>query len=233
MRKGDARPYHPTLIRKVFEDLTERDVAIADIGHLLGITPRTISYWMTTAKLRRGRKTTPEQLDKAVLVAQTYGEDRKLASNKEMYVPEFRPLTAVHKEYIEKGFYETEGKKEVDPEMAVAFGGVVACVDRQISLLEHTADQSDTPQEVSKALVAAIALKQLREVFVDPPTVNSWNDVEKIVNMLRNAMDITNNSGQKTIGVDVNILSFNPAEKTKKSRGKVIDAETMNVAVEG
>lgn len=228
-------PFPPELVRRVLDDVANCGVSPKDIFSLIDLSKDTIGNWLQLGGIRKGVKATDAELDAAVKTISTAGIDRRKETG--LYDPklivkcEYRDLTGPQREYVEVGFLAMDETPDTrTPQEMAAFAGVLSVVDRQLEMLDTMSHTAESIQEVTASLSAAIALKQLRDIFLDPPRVKDWKDVKVVVDMAREALDmnrkVKESAVQSRTSVDVNILSFNPnAAKAKKT--VTLDAEVM------
>ena len=130
---------------------------------------------------------------------------------------------------MEKGFHLTDAAAAKNtPESAVAFAGVLACVERQLNYLEQTAERAETIQDVAAALTAGIGLKQLKEIYTDPPRIDNWKDVKIINDMVRDSLGMNRKEtdAPTSRAVDAKILGFHP-NKVKQAKTITLDTESL------
>ena len=115
------------------------------------------------------------------------------------------------------------------PESAVAFAGVLACVERQLDFLETQAEKSETIQDVAAALTAGIGLKQLKEIYTDPPRIDNWKDVKIINDMVRDSLGMNRKEteGPQSRAVDAKILGFHPKQVKQAKIAVTLDTESL------
>jgi hypothetical protein len=232
---NDTKPYPPELLRRVLSDIANEGIDSPKIADLIGLVPVTIRNWTTRAKVKRGVRMTDEQIEEAVQICLTSGRKRfdELGTKAGYLDSGFRTLTTKQEEYIEKGFHATDAAPPAHTKGdAVAFAGVLACVERQLNYLEQTAGSSETIQDVTSALVAAIGLKQLKAIYTDPPKVDNWKDIKTITDMTREALDMNRKKDEavRSNRVDAKILGFHP-NQTKAAKGVTLDVDTLNEEV--
>jgi hypothetical protein len=235
-KPNDSKPFPPEFIRRVLSDCANEGVAPDKIADLTGAIPNTVKAWASRGKVKRGCKMNDAELDEAVKMCLTAGRKRfteELQTGKEYKDSGYRQLTSKQQEYVEKGFHLTDAAPPANtPGDAVAFAGVLACVERQLNYLEQTAGSSETIQDVTAALVAGIGLKQLKAIYIDPPRIDNWKDVKTITDMTREALDMNrkqNDAPSKT-RVDTKILGFHPSQ-AKPAKGVTLDVEALNEQV--
>jgi len=229
---NDRRPYPPELLRRVIADIANEGITSTKIADLIGVIPITLKNWTTRAKVKKGCPMTDEQIEEAVIICLTHGrKDFEKITDLEYKDKGFRSLTAKQKEYVEKGFHLTDISSPTNTaESAVAFAGVLACVERQLNYLEQQAERSETIQDVAAALTAGIGLKQLKDIYTNPPRIDNWKDVKIINDMVRDSLGMNrkeNKEPPKHGGVDAKILGFHP-NQVKSAKGVTLDVETFN-----
>lgn len=231
---NDRRPYPPELLRRVISDVANEGIAYSKIGDLIGVIASTVRNWVDRGQVKKGLPMTEEEIDTAVKTCLTWG--RKAFSeitDKEYRDKGFRSLTAKQKEYVEKGFLLTDmAAPKNTKESAVAFAGVLACVERQLNYLEQQAESAETIQDVAAALTAGIGLKQLKDIYTNPPRIDNWKDVKIINDMVRDSLGMNRKEtgGTKRSGVDAKILGFHP-NQAKPAKSVTLDVETLNEEV--
>jgi hypothetical protein len=232
-KPNDRQPYPPELLRRVLSDIANEGIEAAKIADLIAVVPATIKNWTTRAKVKRGVSMTDEQIEEAVRICLTWGRKsfEEMGVKKEYRDNGFRTLTTKQQEYVEKGFNATDAAPPAHTrEDAVAFAGVLSCVERQLSYLEQTAGSSETIQDVTAALVAGIGLKQLKAIYTDPPKIDNWKDVKTITDMTRDALGMNNKQSSETPKdrrVDPKILGFHP-NQAKPAKGVTLDVDALN-----
>jgi hypothetical protein len=227
---NDRRPYPPELLRRVISDIANEGIDGSKIGDLIGLLPSNVKNWMSRGKVKKGCPLTEEQIEEAVNVCLTWGrKEFSKITDKEYRDKGFRSLTAKQKEYVGKGFHLTDvAAPKNTRESAVAFAGVLACVERQLQYLEQTAEKSETIQDVAAALTAGIGLKQLKEIYTDPPRIDNWKDVKIISDMVRDSLGMNRKeAAPASRGVDAKLLAFHP-NQAKRAKGVTLDVETLN-----
>lgn len=111
----------------------------------------------------------------------------------------------------------TVGEKEMN-QLNNAVVAMIAGAAEQIK-------KCTTSEEAIQMVTSAISLKELLNVLEAPPMAMNWNDVAKIVAMLREANNMAppKAEGTSTINSPVNVTILN----RKPKREKIIDAETI------
>lgn len=242
--KSHTKPYAPELIKAILDAVANEDVPPVNLAELLKVEKKTITAWMKRGAVRPRRRMTDEQLDAAVNASQM-GVVNDAEKTGKSIAPKFikidyRELTDVQLTFIEVGYELTSpAPKMHSSEEVAAFGGVLSCIERQVKYLEQTSQKAETIQEVTAAMTAAITLKQLKDVFTNPPMIDNWRDVKLIVDMTREAlgMNLKVKETQVRAGVDINILGYNPNKtaevktKSKNVRTIDLDADSANMQI--
>lgn len=238
-KKSSGKPYPPELIKAVLDAVANEGVNHQDLADLLRINHGTMRDWLNQTGTKPRRSMTDEELDAAVKTCLTKGIREMGGEVKSKFTTQdYRDLTDTQITFIDMGYDLTPPPaKEHTSEEIAAFGGVLSCVERQLKFLEQTAGKAETIQEVTATLSAAIALKQLKQIFSDPPPIDNWRDVKLITDMAREAlgMNLKAKEGVARVGVDVNILGFNPSQKVEVKKGRTVDLDkdAVNMHVEG
>lgn len=233
---GIKAPFPPEFVRRVLDDVANHGAKPKQVSDLTDVEATTIGKWLQVGGIRLNVKASEADLDAALKVISTNGIET--CKKKGNYNPnmathcDYRELTESQIEYVELGFNAMDKRPDPrTPEEMAAFAGVVAVVDRQLEMLDTMSHTAESIQEVTSMLSAAISLKQLRGIFLDPPRVKDWKDAKIVVDMAREALDmnrkVKESSAQQRVGVDVNILSFNP-NAPKVAKTVTLDAEVMN-----
>jgi hypothetical protein len=105
--------------------------------------------------------------------------------------------------------------------------GVVALVSATAERLKHI----DNHEDAIKMVSSAIGLKQLLEVLEAPPMAMNWNDVSRIINIIREANDLNKVQQMEKkdkipdapTQVSVTILSQRPPKKAKTIDAEICD----------
>lgn len=229
-------PYPPAFIRRVLDDVANHGVKPKEIADLVGIRAPNIARWLQLGRIRLDVKAREEDLDSALREITTSGIEKRKAQG--LYDPElqvncaYRDLTEQQHKYVELGFHGVDALPDPrTPGEMAAFAGVLSVVDRQLDMLDTLSHTAESIQEVTATLSAAIALKQLRSVFIDPPRITSWKDVKLTVDMAREALDmnmkIKEVASQQRTNVDVRILEFDP-RKPPSRKTVTLDVEVMD-----
>ncbi len=242
--KRHTKPYPPELIRAILDAVANEDVPVLNLAELLKVDKDTINNWMSAGAIRPRRKVSEEQLDAAVDAALNHlvnsAAAKGITLTPKFTQKDYRELTDVQLTFIEVGYELTNpAPKAHTSEEVAAFGGILSCIERQVKYLEQTSQKAETIQEVTAAMTAAITLKQLKDVFTNPPMIDNWRDVKLIVDMTREAlgMNIKVKEGQQRVGVDISILGYNPNKapevktKSKNVRTIDLDADSANMQV--
>lgn len=247
-KRSSSSAYPPEIIKAVLDAVANEGIGIPDLSELLKIKPATITAWVSVGGVKSRRTMTDAELDESVNNCLNVGKNAVRDKsggeiNTRLNTPKsYRELTDVQLTFIDVGYeLTTPAPKSHSPEELAAFGGVLACVDRQLKYIEQTAQKAETIQEVTASLSAAIALKQLKEAFTDPPMLDNWRDIKLVIDIAREAlnMNLKVKEGVQRLGVDVNVLGFNPAKmveanaKPKKARTIDLDKEAVNMQIEG
>lgn len=242
--KPHTKPYPPELIRAILDAIANEDVPMLNLAELLKVDTFTIKNWMGAGDVRPRRRMTKEELDKATTASQNRLKNESAAKgvvlNPKFVKTDYRDLTDVQITFIDLGYELTSpAPKAHTSEEVAAFGGILSCIERQVKYLEQTSQKAETIQEVTAAMTAAITLKQLKDVFTNPPMIENWRDVKLIVDMTREAlgMNIKVKEGQARVGVDIGILGYNPNKtaevktKSKNVRTIDLDADAVNTQI--
>lgn len=83
---------------------------------------------------------------------------------------------------------------------------------------------AQTPEAQITAMTTAMLLKALHENLNNPPVVTSWNDLEKLVKLLRLTLGMDDKKDSRVEGFDLRILN---AKTDKKPRGKMVEATVI------
>tara|TARA_R110002074_G_scaffold67855_3_gene159498 strand:+ start:1075 stop:1788 length:714 start_codon:yes stop_codon:yes gene_type:complete len=228
---NDRRPYPPELLRRVISDIANEGISYSKISDLIAVLPATVSQWMNRGAVKKGLPMTEEQIEASITACLTAGRKTFAKITDKGYRDKgFRSLTTKQKEYVEKGFRLTDAAVPKNtPESAVAFAGVLACVERQLDFLETQAEKSETIQDVAAALTAGIGLKQLKEIYTDPPRIDNWKDVKIINDMVRDSLGMNRKEpeGLKSRAVDAKILGFHPKQVKQAKIAVTLDTESL------
>ena len=217
MPRPKTKPYPPVFIRRVLDDVANHNVVVSDIADLCVMPVSGMNEWFRYTRVRRGSPLTDEQLDACVRKCLTRGqaemEEKGLVDVMKRPPNDFRELTKIQKDYAENGYNATKPiRNQLGEREMIAFAGVLSCVDRQIKALEMQSQASESIEEVTRHLIAGMGLKQLREIYLNPPPITSWKDVSGIVAMTREALDMNKKSEGpvQRVGVDINVLGVKP-----------------------
>lgn len=192
--------------------------------------------WLQYSGVRVGARQTEDQLTVAVQKATTGMMDSMKAKGlfKEgfVYKGNVRDLTQLEQEYLKLGFNEMDSAKPRNsPQELAAFAGVLSVVDLQLEHLELAAHKSESVQEVTAALSAAIALKQMKEIFQNPPAVKDWKEAKIVIDLARDALDMNRKVKEvhvnTRVSIDEDILRFTPG-KQKSKQSVTLDADIAN-----
>ena len=237
MPRAKVKPYPPAFIRRVLCDVANKGISLRDIADLCVMPASGMQEWLTYTRVRRGSPLTEQELDDCVRKCLTRGQaemaEKGLVDVMKRPPNDFRDLTAIQTEYVEKGFTATKPiKNQMGDREMIAFAGVLSCVDRQIKALEMQSQASESIEEVTRHLIAGLGLKQLREIYLNPPPITSWKDVSGIVSMTREALDMNKKSegAPQRIGVDINVLGVKPSNA--KQSAPPIDATIIEEKLE-
>jgi hypothetical protein len=227
VHKKSQTPFPPEIIRAVLDAIANQGVTIRDLSDLLDIPADTIRSWAKVGAVRPRRIMSEAELDESVQLCLNSGKNalrEKLGGKLNVQFNttlNYRELTDTQLTFIDVGFHQTDAAPVThSPEETAAFGGVIACVDRQLKYIEQTSQKAETIQEVTAALSAAVALKQLKEAFLDPPRCDNWRDIKVVVDIAREALGMNlkiKESVQRT-GVDIGVLGFNPKPATEPAK---------------
>jgi transposase-like protein len=87
----------------------------------------------------------------------------------------------------------------------------------KINCLIEVAQTATTAEGIVNALNTTIAIKQLFEVLQNPPPVEGWRDVEKLVKIARDAFGMNEKDKKQSKGIDYRMVS------AKKQEGVILD----------
>ena len=236
-RAKATKAYPAEFIHRVIDDIANQGVEPKLISALTKVPISTINDWRRLGQIRKGQKISEKEMETALWRCQNSARLRAEARGLPAPVvdrSEFRKLTAAQGEYVEFGAEEMKPPQtELSERELMAFGGVTAAVDRQLKMLAAASNGCESPEELARSLVAAIGLKQLREVFTNPPQIGSWKDAIGVADMTFKALGITNKeTGGARVGVDVNILSHRPAKVRETPPKKTIDVQIEDQELE-
>jgi hypothetical protein len=232
-----TRAYPTEFIRRVIDDIANQGVEPKLISALTKVQISTVRAWQRLGQIRKGQKISEKEMETALWRCQNSA--KLMAEARGLPAPdvgrsEFRTLTKAQAEYVQFGAQEMKPPQtELSERELMAFGGVTAAVDRQLKMLAAASNGCESPEELARSLVAAIGLKQLREVFTNPPPIGSWKDAIGVADMTFKALGITNKeTGGTRVGVDVNILSHRPAKVRENPPKKTIDVQIEDQELE-
>lgn len=94
---------------------------------------------------------------------------------------------------------------------------VGANMTERINLLIEAVQTATTAEGIVNALNVTIAIKQLFEVLQNPPPVEGWRDVEKLVKMVRDGFGMNDKDRKQAKGIDYGMVGARRAE------GSVVD----------
>lgn len=229
-------PFPPEFIRRVLDDVANHGAKPQELADLTDVSKNTIAKWLQIGGIRLNVKATEADLDASAKTISTFGIDER--KTKGTYDPnlraqcDYRELSELQQQYVEMGFKAMDSRPDPrTPEEMASFAGVLSVVDRQLEMLDTMSHTAESIQEVTATLSAAIALKQLRNIFIDPPRVKDWKDAKIVVDMAREALDMNRKVKEVAVQsrntVDVNILEFDP-RKPRSQKTVTLDAEVMN-----
>jgi hypothetical protein len=236
MAARNLAPFPPEFVRRVLDDVANHGAKPKQVADLTDTSAITIGQWLQKGGIRLNVKVSQEEIDLALRKVSTFGIEKRKKEG--IYDPdhatlcEYRELSELQQEYVEMGFSAMDSRPDPrTPEEMAAFAGVLSVVDRQLEMLDTMSHTAESIQEVTATLSAAISLKQLRNIFIDPPRVKDWKDAKIVVDMAREALDMNRKvkevAVQQRAGVDVNILEFDP-RKPRAKKTVTLDAEVMH-----
>lgn len=232
----DKTPFPPKFIRRVFDDVANEGLSITEVALATGLPKTTITNWVRFSGLKRGEPMSESELDSWSVKTSHRGIARMDLDPDElerrMSEKPYRRLSARQQDYADNGYMDMKGIPSAVEEVtaATAFTGILASVDRQITLLERSSEGAENLQQLTSYLTAAIGLKQLRELYLTPPPIMNWKDAKIVVDVTRDALDMNRKQvaeRKAPLGVNVNILGISP-NKVTVTKEVEIDVDSIN-----